>query len=191
MLTCVISWSMLCTCKATSGFHAHFCVQECCIISMSASSGMQPEGEHRIQTVLGLFFYALQLNIYIAVLSFIFTAVVSNSSSAGRTGLSHGGGLSTGGGGSSAGSSQDMVGYGSGGRRSCSGLKIIATTSTSKRTTINWVIIVISRRTKWTTCKSSDIETFALCRQLHPFNGSGEKSFSYSFFWKKKSLKKS
>ncbi|XP_066468925.1 keratin, type II cytoskeletal 4-like [Tiliqua scincoides] len=64
-------------------------------------------------------------------------SVVSNTSTAGGTGLSHGGGFSPAGGSSSAGSSQGMVGYGSGGGRSCSSLKIIATTSTSQRTTIN------------------------------------------------------
>ncbi|XP_062975809.1 keratin, type II cytoskeletal 4-like [Elgaria multicarinata webbii] len=63
-------------------------------------------------------------------------SVVSNSSMVGGNGLSRGGGLSVGGGSSTSGSSRGIVGYGSGAGGSSPGLKIISTTSTSKRTTI-------------------------------------------------------
>ncbi|XP_053155549.1 keratin, type II cytoskeletal 4-like [Hemicordylus capensis] len=63
-------------------------------------------------------------------------SIFSNSSMAGGSGLSRGGGgHSIGGGCSSFGSGRGIVGYSSGGGGSCSGLKIISTTSTSKRTT--------------------------------------------------------
>ncbi|KAJ7317787.1 hypothetical protein JRQ81_003949 [Phrynocephalus forsythii] len=61
-------------------------------------------------------------------------SVVSNNSVVGGSGLSHGGGLSIGGG-SSSGSSRGAVGYGSGGG-GYPGLRILSTTSTSKRTTM-------------------------------------------------------
>ncbi|KAH0629127.1 hypothetical protein JD844_010961 [Phrynosoma platyrhinos] len=60
-------------------------------------------------------------------------SVVSNSSMAGGNGLGRAVGS---GGGSSSGSGRGIVGYSSGGGRSSPGLKIISTTSTSKRTTI-------------------------------------------------------
>ncbi|XP_028577290.2 keratin, type II cytoskeletal 75-like [Podarcis muralis] len=62
-------------------------------------------------------------------------SVVSNSSMAGGNGLSRREGLSIRSG-SSSGSGRGVMGYGSGGGGSCSGLKIISTTSTSKRTSI-------------------------------------------------------
>ncbi|XP_061470883.1 keratin, type II cytoskeletal 4-like [Rhineura floridana] len=61
-------------------------------------------------------------------------SVLSNSSLLGGSGLSRRGRLSVGGG-SNSGSGRGIMGYGSGGGGS-SGLKIISTTSTSKRTTV-------------------------------------------------------
>nr|XP_060620176.1 keratin, type II cytoskeletal 5-like [Anolis sagrei ordinatus] len=63
-------------------------------------------------------------------------SVVNNSGTVGGNGLGRVARLSGGGGSTSSGSSKGIVGYSSGGGGSSPGLKIISTTSTSKRTTI-------------------------------------------------------